>query len=183
MFVPRYACSHPNEMESMMKRRKHGRAARHIAASGTALAKRFRADAEMAAASTRVVAHRTGMLAEALTKADPLAGVEVARMGAEKMSAATQGGAAALVESFGAGRLWFGLWFRQTARTMALASALSGTRTQSGALSVATRTVEAMSADLITTGLALTRLVQNVADAAIQPIHRTAVANARRLAG
>ncbi|MCX7356423.1 MAG: hypothetical protein NTY59_16720 [Alphaproteobacteria bacterium] len=166
-----------------MKRRKHGRAAWHIAASGTALAKRFRNDAELAAASTRVVAHRTTMLAEALTSADPRAGVEVARMGAEKISAATQGGAAALVESFSAGRLWFGLWFRQTARTMALASALSGTRTQSGALSVATRTMEAMSADLLTTGMALTRLVQNVTDAAIQPIHRTAVANARRLTG
>lgn len=168
-------------MVLLMKRRKHGRAARHIAEGGKALAKRFRDDAALAAASTRVVAHRTSMLAQALTSADSRAGVEVARMGAEKMSAVTQAGAAALVESFGAGRLWFGLCFRQAARTMALASALSGARTQSGAFSIATRTVEAMSADLITTGMAMSRLVQSVTDAAIEPIHRTAVANARRL--
>jgi hypothetical protein len=162
-----------------MKRRKHkGRAARHIAETGTALAKRFRADAKMTAAATRVVAHRTVMLSEALAKQDLRAGSEMARMGVEKVSAATQAGTAALVESFGAGRLWLDLYFRQTARTMALASAMTGRR---GPGDLA-RMAEAMWTDLLDTGAAMARLVQQVADAAIEPIHRTAVANAKRLA-
>lgn len=163
-----------------MKRRKHkGRAARHIAETGTALAKRFRADAKMTAAATRVVAHRTVMLTEALAKYDLRAGSEMVRMGAEKISAATQAGTAALVESFGAGHLWLDLCFRQTARAVALGSTLTG---QSGPGDL-TRTAEAMWTDLLDTGAAMARLVQEVADAAIEPIHRTAVANARRLAG
>lgn len=162
-----------------MKRRKSRvRAARHIAETGTALAKRFRSDAKMTAAATRVVAHRTAMLTEALAKQDLRAGSEMARMGAEKVSAAAQAGTAALVESFGASRLWLDLYFRQTARAMTLASALTGRRGP-GELA---RTAEAMWTDLLDTGAAMTRLAQDVADAAIAPIHRTAVANAKRLA-
>lgn len=162
-----------------MKRRQDKiRAARHIAETGTALAKRFRTDAEMAAAATRVVAHRTAMLTEALAKQDLRAGSEMARMGAEKVSAATQAGAAVLVESFGAGRLWLDLYFRQATRTMALAAAFTGRR----APGEVTRTAEAMWTDLLDTGAAMARLATEVADAAIEPIHRTAVANAKRLA-
>ncbi len=162
----------------MKRSRSKVRAARHIAETGTALAKRFRTDAEMAAAATRVVAHRTVMLTEALAKQDLRAGSEMARMGAEKVSAATQAGTAALVESFGAGRLWLDLYFRQAARTMALASAFTGRR----APGEVTRTAEAMWTDLLDTGAAMARLATEVADAAIEPIHRTAVANAKRLA-
>ncbi len=161
-----------------MKHRKHkARAARHIAETGTALAKRFRTDAEMAAAATRVVVQRTVMLSEAMAKQDLRAGSEIARMGAEKVSAAAQAGTAALVESFGAGRLWLDLYFRQAARSMALASAFAGQR----APSEVSRTAEAMWTDLLDTGAAMARLATDVADAAIKPIHRTAVANAKRL--
>jgi len=161
-----------------MKRDKNTiRAARHIAETGTALAKRFRADAEMAAAATRVVVHRTAMLTEALTTQDLRAGSEMARMGAEKVSAAAQAGTAALVESFGAGRLWLDHYFRQAARSMALVSAFAGQR----APVEVTRTAEAMWTDLLDTGAAMARLATDVADAAIKPIHRTAVANAKRL--
>ena len=161
----------------MTRRENRGSAARHIAETGVALAKRFRADAEMAAAATRVVVHRTAMLTEAVAKQDLRAGSEMARMGVEKISAATQAGAAALVESFGAGRLWLELYFRQAARSMALASAFAGRH----ASAEVTRTAEAMWTDLLDTGAAMARVATDVADAAIEPIHRTAVANAKRL--
>lgn len=153
-----------------MERRTHARrAARHIAATGAALARRFRADAELAAAATRVIAERAAILAEA----DLRAGAEVARMGVEKVSAATEAGTAAWIESFGAARLWLDLWVRQGARTAALVSASD--------IAATARIAEAMWADLLATGAATARLTAGVADAAIGPIHRVAVANARRL--
>lgn len=156
-----------------MKRQKHaGRAARHIEETGAALAKRFRTDAELAAAATRVITQRTAMLTEAMATRDLRAGVEVARMGAEKVSAAAQAGTAALVESFAAGRLWLDLYFRQTSRALSLAANPAD----------AAKTAEAMWVDVLDTGAAMARLVTDVADAAMAPIHRTAVANAKRLA-
>lgn len=169
-----------------MKPRKHttaSRNARKIAEAGTAMAKRFRSDAKLAAASTRVVAHRASLIAEALHRPDLSTGVEVARMGAEKVSAVAQAGAAALIESSGVSRLWLGLWFRQAQRAVSLTSALTGCRSQAAAMGAIARATEAALADLFTTGVALTRVSQGVADAAIKPIHRAAVANARRLAG
>ena len=165
------------------QRRTASRNARRIEAAGAAMGRRFRSDAKLAAAATRVVAHRATMIAEALHRPDLRAGAEVARMGTEKISAAAQASAAMLVESADASRLWLGFCFRHAERATALAFALANCRSQAAALGAVARSSEAALADLFTTGVALARLSQGVADAAIEPIHRAAIANARRLTG
>jgi hypothetical protein len=129
------------------------------------------------AAAATTIAHRTAMLARA-TDAAALANPEFVRMGTEKVAAVAAAGAATALAAplFGFSVLEYGWRMLQSTQAALAEAALC--RNAAELAAVQRRWAGSMSA----AGLALGESAARVAAAGLRPVHRTAAANAKRLA-
>ncbi|HYD30631.1 MAG TPA: phasin family protein [Azospirillaceae bacterium] len=145
--------------------------------TGTALAAR-----EMAAAAGKVIGYRTALMAEALGDPVAMTNPEFTLMGSEKVEAATES-AFAMADGIRALADAWNLWMATQARAAFGAAAdLAACRTPLDLVTLQQRYVESVLTGSMASGSRLAVGTARLIDAGLVPLHRTAMANARRLA-
>lgn len=137
---------------------------------------------DMASASAETIGYRSAMIGRELASPTGFADPEFATMGHEKVLAAGEA-ATAMLRRLGSGhRIWTDFWFQQMQRTLAVLPQLATSGSPARALQVASVSAGTLMSDYFALWTKATSLSEAVADAGARPIHRTVMANAKRLA-
>ena len=167
----------------MTKRRlqRAARDSRRMTATGTGLLLAAAQANEMMDAAQRTIGFRADLMRRAAD--DPIRGdyKELARIGQEKLEAASTGEWAVLTGWQAISRERASLWQRQLQAGIAAASDLSRCRTAAAALGVQAAFVQGALERSASSALRLAELTTRMMDAALHPYHGRATRNARRL--
>jgi len=136
---------------------------------------------ELANASAATIAHRGVMIGRELATPTGFADPEFARMGQEKVLAAGLAATAMLQRFAGGHRIWTDFWLQQLRRSFSVLPQIAASRSPVHLAQIAALSGGALMSDCVALWARTAELSQAAADAAARPVHRVAVANARRL--
>ncbi len=143
---------------------------------------------ELAAAAAETIAHRSARMAGALvdprgrTNTSGLADPEFRRMGAEKLQAGAASARAMALRLAAGQHLWRDFWLLQFRRGSALLPRIAANPSPLDMARLGAESGGLLLADCLGFWAKAAALGEAVADAGARPIHRTATANAHRLA-